>query len=56
MQRKLDDMSSSTTPQGIIYINKPQPHETRAAWREPPEPANPVVKGLPLYYGAILYV
>ncbi|GIZ42497.1 hypothetical protein CKM354_000576300 [Cercospora kikuchii] len=47
-------MSSSTTPQGIVYINKPQPHETRAPWREPPEPANPVVKGLPLYYGAIL--
>lgn len=37
-------------------MNQPPPLETTIPWTPPAEPANPVVKGLPLHYGSILYV
>ncbi|KAI5367289.1 Putative amidase [Septoria linicola] len=43
----------STSTQGV-HINKPQVHETTIPWHAPADPANPVVKGLPLHLGAIL--
>ena len=49
-----DIMSPST--QGEYTINQPRAYETAIPWTSPPEPANPVVKGLPLHYGSILYV
>ncbi|KAK4503834.1 hypothetical protein PRZ48_004749 [Zasmidium cellare] len=36
-----------------FFINRPAAKETQVAWKEPPPPNNPVVKGLPLHYGAI---
>lgn len=47
---------SSTPGASLVIMNQPPPLETTIPWTPPAEPANPVVKGLPLHYGSILYV
>lgn len=47
---------SSTPGASLVIMNQPPPLETTIPWKPPAEPANPVVKGLPLHYGSILYV
>jgi len=44
-------MAENSRPQ---FFNYPEPKETKVPWKEPPAGANPVVRGLPLHYGAYI--
>lgn len=44
----------SDTTADLFDVNRPVPKATEIAWKQPPPPQNPVVKGLPLHYLSLL--
>jgi hypothetical protein len=46
----------SNSERNARFFNYPQPQSTEHAYRTPPPPSNPVIKGSTLHYLSNLYV